>query len=200
MAELGRSRARCRPLGRRHSTAVRRGGDEERYPGSPALPRGGPTPQRAAQPCRCRGQAGRPQVLPPGAAPAPLTSVPGGKAPGSSLALRPLRADGRRLPAVPQAGDTRGGGGGRRGERGGPNGPAPASSVPVPTPGSRERRGGCEAAAPGPKAAGGPGAEFWCGAELRGTPREQQDGGQGLPTAPGAAAAARPAVAGPRRS
>lgn len=101
----GRSRARC------HGGKAKRGG-EETYPEPPAVPRGVPS-------LGCRGQAGQPQVVPPGAAPPPLTSVPGGKAPGSSLALRPLRADGRtdgrRLPAVPQAGDTGEGGGRRRG-------------------------------------------------------------------------------------
>lgn len=77
--------------------------------------------------------------------------------------------------------------------------PRPALS-PVPTPGGRERCGGCEAAAPG----GRVGAAR---AELRG---QRGDGRRGLSRPPAAApapaaaaaaaaGAARPAPAGPRR-
>lgn len=181
----GRSRARC------HGGKAKRGG-EEPYPEPPALPRGVPSlgvprPGGTASGSAARG--------------CPSAAHLSSRRESSGLLVRAApaqggRTDGRTTAARGAPGRRHGGGRGEE-ERGGPNGPAPSS--PAPIPGSGERRGGCEAAAPGPKAAGGPGAEFGCGAELRGTPREQRDGGRGLPTAPGAAAAARPAVAGPRR-
>lgn len=90
--------------------------------------------------------------MPPGAAPQPLTSVPGGKAPGSSLALRPLRADGRTddgCPRCPRQ-ETRGGGGGE----GRPERPRPDQPCACPHPGepgaARRVRGG----SPGAKSRG----------------------------------------------
>lgn len=149
-------------------------------------------------PRRAPGTAGRGC---PSAALAHLSSQAGKPPAPRSLHARWGRTDGRRLPAVPEAGDAGGRGEGRRGvARPAPPRPAPA---PVPTPGRRERRGGCEAAPPRPKAAGGRGAESESpgpsSAGRRAGSAERGDGRQGLPQPSGSPAGARPALAGPRR-